>query len=84
MGNDTRGDSEAGRPVQGEVGARVVREAARGRLGVLREARLGVGTDGAALGAVVVLLGEVLGVGVAKDAASVLAWMFTCSGFLRA
>jgi hypothetical protein len=61
-GTDTTGDGVSGLPVGGEVGAGAVVDTL-GLLGVLRLARLLVDANGAALGTVILLLGEVLGVG---------------------
>jgi hypothetical protein len=65
-GSNTTGDGVTGLPVGGEVGAGAVVETL-GLLGVLGLAGLGVGADGTTLGTVVLLLGEVLGVGRTPD-----------------
>ena len=67
--DDAGGNGVARRPVQREVGPRAVRDAL-GLLGVERAAGFLVGAYCAALGAVVLLLGEVLCVRVAEDAVS--------------
>jgi hypothetical protein len=59
-------DSISGLPVGREVGAGAVVNAF-GLLGVLRLTGLLVGTDGTTLGTVVLLLGEVLGIGRTPD-----------------
>ena len=61
-GTDTTSDGVSGLPVGGEVGACTVVDTL-GLLGVLRLAGLLVDANGATLGTVVLLLGEVLGVG---------------------
>ena len=61
-GTDTTSDGISGLPVGGEVGAGAVVDTL-GLLGVLRLAGLLVDADGATLGTVILLLGEVLGVG---------------------
>ena len=61
-GTDTTGDGVSGLPVGGEVGAGAVVDTL-GLLGVLRLAGLLVDTNGAALGTIILLLGEVLSVG---------------------
>lgn len=66
-GADTASDGVSGFPVDGEVVAGAVLKAGL-LLGVLGFARGVVGADCATLGAVVVLLLEVLGVGGAPDA----------------
>lgn len=58
---DATGDGVAGLPVDGEVGAGAILDAVV-LLGVLGLARLLVGADSAALGTLVLLGGEVLGV----------------------
>jgi hypothetical protein len=65
-GSDTTGNGVTGLPVGGEVGAGAVVETL-GLLGVLGLAGLGVGADGTTLVTVVLLLGEVLGVGRTPD-----------------
>lgn len=63
---DTTSDGVSGLPVGGEVGAGTVVDTL-GLLGVLRQAGLLVGADGTALVTVVLLLGEVLGIGRTPD-----------------
>jgi hypothetical protein len=65
---DSTGNGISRLPVGREVGAGAVVDAL-GLLGVLRLSGLLVGTDGTALGAVVLLLREVLGIGRAPDTA---------------
>lgn len=72
---NTTGDGVAGLPVDGESVASAVLETL-GLLSVLRLARIVVDTDGAALVTVVLLLGEVLGVGRTPDTRIVS--MLTC------
>lgn len=67
-GSDTSGNGVSGLPVGREVGASAVVDTL-GLLGVLRLSGLSVGADGTALVTVILLLGEVLGVGGAVNAA---------------
>ncbi len=66
VGAHTRGDGIARVPVDREVGAGVVANAWLLQ-SVLGETRVLVDADGVALLAVVLLLGQVLGIGVAED-----------------
>jgi hypothetical protein len=67
IGAEAGSDGVPRGPVEREVGASVIANTGGG-VGVLAETRVLVGSDGGALLAVGALFGEVLGVGIAKDA----------------